>query len=75
LHIPSAFLDTLKTEGIVRAKGKRKKPKRFTAVEAVKAMARAQIGMPPTARVVPDRKKKTTEKHKPPLEKLLNEAE
>jgi hypothetical protein len=54
---------------------KKKKPKKFTVVEAVKMMARAQIGMPPTARVVPDRKKKTTEKHKPPLEKLLNEAE
>jgi hypothetical protein len=73
LHIPSALLDTLNARGTVRSK--KKKPKPFTAVEAVKTMARAQIGMPPTARVVPDRKKKTTEKHKPPLEKLLNEAE
>jgi hypothetical protein len=54
---------------------KKKKPKRFTAVEAVKAMARAQIGAPPASRVVPNRKKKKekAEKHKPTLGKLLNE--
>jgi hypothetical protein len=53
---------------------KKKKPKRFTAVEAVKTMARAQIGEPPASRVVPDRKKKA-EKHKPPLGKLLSEQD
>jgi hypothetical protein len=53
--------------------GKKKKPKRFTAVEAVKTMARAQIGMPPTSRVVPNRKKKKTNKHKATLEKLLDD--
>ena len=54
---------------------RKKKLKRFTAVEAVKTMARAQIGMPPTSRVVPDRKKKKTEKHKTrTLEELLDEA-
>jgi hypothetical protein len=53
---------------------KKKKPKRFTAVEAVKSMARAQIGEPPASRVVPDRKKKKTEKHKPTLAKLLDEV-
>jgi len=37
---------------------KKKKIKRFTAVEAVKTMAREQIGAPPPSRVVPDRKKK-----------------
>jgi hypothetical protein len=54
---------------------KKKKPKRFTAVEAVKTMARAQIGEPPASRVVPDRKKKRekTDKHKPTLAKLLRE--
>jgi hypothetical protein len=52
---------------------KKKKPKRFTAVEAVKTMARAQIGMPPTSRVVPNRKKRTA-KHKATLGKLLDEA-
>jgi len=53
--------------------GARKKPKPFTAVEAVKTMARAQIGEPPASRVVPDRKKKKTVKHKPTLAKLLDE--
>jgi hypothetical protein len=54
---------------------KKKKPKRFTAVEAVKTMARTQIGEPPASRVVPDRKKKreNSDKHKPTLKKLLNE--
>ena len=55
---------------------KKKAPRRFTAVEAVKTMARAQIGQPPVARVVPDRKKKkrATQKHKPTLQKLLDES-
>jgi hypothetical protein len=52
---------------------KRKKPKRFTAVKAVKTMAREQIGAPPASRVVHNLKKKT-EKHKPTLEKLLGEV-
>jgi hypothetical protein len=51
---------------------KKKKSKRFTAVEAVKTMAREQIGAPPASRVVLNRKQKT-EKHKPTLEKLLSE--
>lgn len=53
---------------------KKRKPKRFTAVEAVKTMAREQIGAPPASRVVPNRKKKKTEKHKPTLEKMLDEV-
>jgi hypothetical protein len=56
------------------AVGRKRKPKRFTAVEAVKRMARAQIGEPPTSRVVPNRKKKKTEKHKPTMGKLLDEG-
>jgi hypothetical protein len=56
----------------MRAVVKRKKSKRFTAVDAVKTMAREQIGAPPASRIVPNRKKKT-EKHKPTLEKLLSE--
>jgi len=35
-------------------------------------MAREQIGAPPASKVVPNRKKKS-EKHKPTLEKLLEE--
>jgi hypothetical protein len=52
---------------------KKKKPKRFTAVEAVKTMARAQIGEPPPSRVVPDRKKttETRQKHKLTVGQLL----
>lgn len=54
---------------------KRKVKKEFRAVQVVKEMAREQIGAPPTSRVVPDRKKRKqqTQKHKPTLEKLLEE--
>ena len=54
---------------------KKKKIKRFTAVEAVKTMAREQIGAPPGLRVVPDlkKKKKRTQKHKPTLGTFLSE--
>jgi hypothetical protein len=52
---------------------KKKKPKPFTAVEAVKTMAREQIGAPRPSRVVPDRKKKRDQKHKPTLGKFLTE--
>jgi hypothetical protein len=52
---------------------KKKKPKRFRAVEAVKALARERIGTPPASRVVPDRRKGKKEKHKLTLEKLLDE--
>ena len=53
----------------------KKKSKRFTAVEAVKTMAREQIGTPPASKVVPNRKKKKSEKHKPTLEKLMGESD
>jgi hypothetical protein len=55
----------------------KKKPKRFSAVATVKAMARERIGTPPTSRVVPDRKKKQEEaqKHKPTMGRLLGELE
>ena len=50
---------------------KRKKPKPFRAVDAVKAAAREKIGSPPPTRRVPDAKKQRREKHKPTLGKLL----
>ena len=50
---------------------KRKKPKPFRAVDAVKAAAREKIGSPPPTRRVPDAKKERGEKHKPTLSKLL----
>jgi hypothetical protein len=54
----------------------KKKPKRFSAVATVKAMARERIGTPPTSRVVPDRKKKRekAQKHKPTLRRLLEDV-
>jgi hypothetical protein len=53
---------------------RKKKPKPFRAVEAVKALARERIGTPPASRVVPDRnKKKKREKHRLTLERLLDE--
>jgi hypothetical protein len=52
---------------------RKRKPKKFSAVEEVKAMAREQIGTPRAGGVVPDRREKKTEKHKPTLAKLLDE--
>jgi hypothetical protein len=53
----------------------KKKPKPFTAVQAVKTMAREQIGAPRPSQVVPDRKKKKKrgQKHKPTLGTFLAE--
>jgi len=52
---------------------KLKAKKKFRAVQAVKELARERIGTPPSARVVPDKKKQKSEKHKPTLGKLLEE--
>jgi hypothetical protein len=52
---------------------KKRKVKRFRAVEAVKALARERIGTPPAGRVAPNKRKAKEEKHKPPLGKLLEE--
>jgi hypothetical protein len=52
---------------------KKKKPKRFRAVEEVKAMARERIGIPPPSRFVPDGTKKK-EKHKPTMGRWLDEV-
>jgi hypothetical protein len=56
---------------------RKRKPKPFRAVTAVKAVARERIGAPPPEQVVPDRKKKkrASEKHKPTLGRLLQENE
>jgi hypothetical protein len=51
---------------------KKRKPKPFRAVKAVKAAAREKIGKVPASQVVPDKKKKE-EKHKPTLGELLSE--
>jgi hypothetical protein len=52
---------------------RKKKPKTFRAVEAVKALARERIGAPKASQVVVGRKKKD-EKHKPTMGKLLGEV-
>lgn len=53
---------------------RKKKPKRFRAVTAVKELARERVGAPPAAKIVVEKKKKP-EKHKPTLGKLLDDAE
>jgi hypothetical protein len=53
---------------------RKRKLKPFRAVETVKAIARERIGTPPASQVVPNRKKKKLEKHKPTLGKMLNES-
>jgi hypothetical protein len=53
---------------------RKKRPKKFRAVEAVKEMARERIGSPKASRIVLDRKKKE-EKHKPTLAKILAERD
>lgn len=53
---------------------RKRKVKRFRAVQAVKELARERVGAPPAAKVVPH-KKKDPKKHKPTLGKLLEEAE
>jgi hypothetical protein len=53
---------------------RKKKAKRFRAVQAVKELARERMGAPPGQKVVPHKNKKA-EKHKPTLGKLMNEAE
>jgi hypothetical protein len=49
---------------------RKKKVKKFSAVKAVKAVARERIGVLPRAAVVPNRKRKA-ENQKPTLKALL----
>jgi len=51
---------------------RKRKPKPFRAVTAVKELARERVGTPPAAKIVVEKKKKP-EKHKPTLGKLLSE--
>lgn len=53
---------------------KRKKPKPFRAVTAVKELARERVGTPPSGKIVLEKKKKP-EKHKPTLGKLLTDPD
>lgn len=51
----------------------KKKPRKFRAVQAVKAAAREQIGSPPATRRLPQRKKTAEQKHKPTWGDMLAE--
>ena len=51
---------------------RKKKPKPFRAVIAVKELARERVGAPPAEKIVIEKKKKP-EKHKPTLGKLLED--
>ncbi|MGA2374247.1 MAG: hypothetical protein ABSF72_01930 [Candidatus Sulfotelmatobacter sp.] len=53
---------------------RKKKVKRFRAVQAVKELARERMGAPPAEKIVPHKNKKQ-EKHKPTLGKLLEESD
>lgn len=52
---------------------KKRKPKRFSAAKAVKAVARKVVGTPPPTRAEPDvtKRKSSKEKYKPKLQDLL----
>ena len=52
---------------------RKKKVKRFEAVQAVKELARARVGAPPAEKVFPHKNKKA-DKHKATLSKLLDET-
>ncbi len=53
---------------------RKKKLKKFSAVTAVKELARERVGAPPPEKIVIEKKKKS-EKHKPTLSKFLGETE
>jgi hypothetical protein len=60
--------------GVLWKMARKKKVKRFGAVQAVKELARERMGAPPAGRLVPHKNKKPA-KHKPTLGKLLSEGE
>jgi hypothetical protein len=60
--------------GTTRKMAKKKKPKRFRAVTAVKELARERVGAPPAEKIVIDKKRKPV-KHRPTLSKLLGDTE
>jgi hypothetical protein len=60
--------------GIQKAMARKKKAKQFRAVQIVKEMARERLGAPPVEKIVPH-KKKSPEKHRATLGKLLDEQE
>jgi hypothetical protein len=53
---------------------RKKKVKRFRAVQAVKELARERVGTPPAEKIVPQKRRKP-ERHRLTIKKLLNENE
>jgi hypothetical protein len=60
--------------GVPRTMARKKKLKRFGAVQAVKELARERMGAPPAEKVVPHKNKKAA-KHKPTLGKMLEDVD
>jgi hypothetical protein len=60
--------------GVRTKMARKKKLKRFGAVQAVKELARERMGAPPAEKVVPHKNKKAG-KHKPTLGKMLEDAD
>jgi hypothetical protein len=60
--------------GNMMAMARKKKAKRFRAVQAVKELARERVGAPPSGKVVLEKKKKP-ERHKATFGKLLSDNE
>jgi hypothetical protein len=60
--------------GKISTMARKRKAKRFSAVDEVKAIARERIGAPPPEKIVPNRKKNKKEKHKPTLENFLQQS-
>jgi hypothetical protein len=52
---------------------RKRKPKKFRAVQMIKEMARERVGAPPMEKIVPH-KKENPEKHKATMGKLLGEG-
>jgi len=53
----------------------KKRKKRFSAVKAVKALARERLGAPRPGQLLEDGRNKTAEKHKKNLSQLLSEEQ
>lgn len=51
----------------------KKKPRKLTATKLVKSAARARVGTPPATKLLPDKRKAKSEKHKATLKDLLKE--
>ncbi len=54
---------------------KKKKKKTFSATTAVKTMSRAAIGRVPSVKRVESSKRVKKEKHKPSIDRLIEDAE